>query len=198
MESWHALIVERNLATDKHIKDDAETPHIDLRSSVSPSLEKLRRGKVQTTAKGLKVTSRCEEVTEAEVNNLNISGFADKNVFDLQVTVYNAVAVAIIECAGNLPAELARLLLFEFAVRDDVIQHLTAINKLEEHVPMVVRANYVAQAADMRVIKKRDNGSLTCRSDLLGLVGPLLIGAALVAIVGRSAGNDFASNLDVR
>ena len=60
--------------------------------------------------------------------------------------------MAIIEVARNLAAELAGLLLLELATGDDVVEHLGAVDVFEEHVPMVVGADNVAEAAGVGVV----------------------------------------------
>jgi len=45
------------------------------------------------------------------------------------------------------------------------------------------------------VVEEGDDGSLASCSDLFGLVSSLLIGAALVAIIGGTARNDLAGDL---
>lgn len=107
----------------------------------------------------------------------------------------NAVAVAIVEGTRNLTAELAGLLLLELAVRDDVVEHLTTVDILEEHVPVVICPHNVSHAANVGVVEEGDDGSLASCSDLFGLVSSLLIGAALVAIIGGTARNDLAGDL---
>jgi hypothetical protein len=70
-------------------------------------------------------------------------------------------------------------------VRDDVVEHLAAIDKLEEHVPVVVCANDIAHATDVGVAEQTDNGSLSGGADLLGVVGALTVGGALVLVLGQ-------------
>lgn len=63
----------------------------------------------------------------------------------------DAVSVTIVESTGDLSAELACLLLLEFAVGDDVVEHLTTVDILKQHVPVVVCTDDIAQATDMGV-----------------------------------------------
>jgi GT2 family glycosyltransferase len=78
---------------------------------------------------------------------------------------------------------------------DDVVEHLTAVDILKQHVPVVVCTDDISHPTDVRVVEKRDNGGFAGSSDLLGLVCALLFSPALVAIVGRAARDDFAGNL---
>jgi hypothetical protein len=78
---------------------------------------------------------------------------------------------------------------------DDVVEHLTAIDKLEEHVPVIVGTDDISQAADVGMIEECDDGGLSGCSNLLGLVCTLLFGSALVVVVGRASRDNLASNL---
>lgn len=106
-----------------------------------------------------------KEIAQAKINDFDVAGFADKNVFDLQIAMDNAVFVAVIQGTRNLSAKLARLFFLEFAMRNNVIEHLAAIYKLKEHIPMVVGSDNIAKAADVRMVQQRDNSSFASCSD---------------------------------
>lgn len=106
-----------------------------------------------------------------------------------------AVAVAVVKGAGNLATKLARLLFLELAVRDDVVEHLTTVDVLKEHVPVIICAHDITQAADMWVVEKGDYGCFAGGSNLLGLIGAFFVGSALVTVFGRAARDNFAGNL---
>jgi len=99
--------------------------------------------------------------------------------------VDDAVAMAVVERAGNLTGKLAGLLLLEAAMGDDVVEHLAPIDKLAQHVPMVVGADDVTHATDVGVVEQADNGSLAGGAHLLGVVGALPVGGALVLVLGQ-------------
>lgn len=106
-----------------------------------------------------------------------------------------AVSMAVVKGACNLTAELASLFFFELSMRNDVVQHLTAINVFKKHIPVVVCANNVTQPTNVGVAQESDDGSLTGGPDFFGLIGSFFICSSLVAIIGRTAGNDFARDL---
>ena len=141
------------------------------------------------------MTSRGEEVTEAEIDDFDVPSLADKDILDLQIAVHNAIPVAIIECTGNLTTELPGLFLLQFPMRDDIIKHLPAVHVFKEHVPVIISPHDVAEAADMWMLEKRDDSSFSRGPDLLRLISPLLIGSGVVSIFCRPSGDDFASNL---
>lgn len=95
----------------------------------------------------------------------------------------DAVSVAVVKGTGNLAGKLASLLFLETAVRDDVIEHLTAIDKLKHHVPMEVCPDDIFHAADIRVAEEADNGGLSGGADFFGVVGSLTISSALMLIL---------------
>lgn len=100
--------------------------------------------------------------------------------------MYNTVTVAVVESTGDLAGKLACLLFLEAAMRDDVVEHLAAIDKLEQHVPVVVGTDNVSHAADVGVVEQADNGSLSGGSDFFGVVGALAVSGALVLVLGLS------------
>jgi hypothetical protein len=184
MKSWHALVIKWHLAADQHVEHNAKAPNINLGPRVGSGLQQLGSSKIQATAEGLEVATWSKQVAQAKINDLDIARLADEYVLNLEVAVDDAISVAIVEGTCNLPTELAGLLLLQLSVRDDVVQHLAPVDKLEQHVPVVVGPDDVFQAADMRVVKECHDGSLSCSSNLLGLVCPLLVGSTVVAIVG--------------
>lgn len=152
VQLWHALIVERNFSANQNVKDYTKTPDIDLRTSVLLCLQKLRCRKVKTTTESLQLATGGEKVAEAKIDNFDIARLADEDIFNLQISVNNAVAVAIVESACDLASKLASLLLLQPSMRDDVIQHLATIDVFAKHVPVVVRPDDIAHPADVRMI----------------------------------------------
>jgi hypothetical protein len=194
MQLRHALVVKGHFAAHQDIKDDAETPHVDLGPCVLLGLQEFRRGKVQTPAEGLELAAGREEIAQAKVDDFDVARLANQNVLNLQIAMDNAVAVAVVEGTGNLAREFASLLLLEAAVRDDVVEHLAAIYKLEQHIPVVVCPDDVLHATDVGVVEQADNGGLSGRPDFLGVVGSLAVGGALVLVL-RLSGNDLDGHL---
>jgi hypothetical protein len=80
---------------------------------------------------------------------------------------------------------------------DDVVQHLTAVDIFEQHVPVVVGPDDVSQAAHVGVIEQGDYGSLPSGADLLALLITLLVCPAVVPVVGNTPGDDLARDLEV-
>lgn len=138
MQRGHALIIKGYPSTDENIKDDAKTPDIHLRAGIGASLQELGGREVETAAKCFEVPSWGEEIAKSKVDDLDVPGFADQDVFDLQITMDYAVPVTIVESTGDLTAKLSRLFLLQLAMGYDVVEHLATIDKLEKHIPMIV------------------------------------------------------------
>lgn len=196
MKGRHALIVERHLTTNENVEDDTKTPYINFGPRVCSRLQQLRSGEVETSAKGLEMAARREQVAKAKIDDLDVASLADEDVFDFQVAMDDAVPVTIVESTGYLTAKLAGLLLLELAMRNNVVEHLAAVDILKEHVPMVVCADHIPHPADVRVVEKGDDGSFASSSDFLGLICALLFRPTLVAVIGRATRDNFASNLE--
>lgn len=96
MEFWHALVIERDFPAHQNVEHNPKTPDIHFWTSVLPCLEQLGSGKVKTAAKCLEQVSRGKEVTKTEINDFDIAGLADEDIFDFQVPMHNAIAMAVI------------------------------------------------------------------------------------------------------
>lgn len=67
-------------------------------------------------------------------------------------------------------------------MRNDVVEHLATIDIFEEHVPVIIGADNITHATDVRMVDQGDNGSLSCCADFFGVVCSfsVLSGAVLV------------------
>lgn len=106
----------------------------------------------------------------------------------------NAVAMTVIQRAGDLSSELASLLFFEFAMRNNIVEHLATVDVFEQHVPMVGGAHDVAHATDVRMVHETDDGGFTGGSDFLGAIGPFRLARTAMLFKGLSW-DDFDGRL---
>lgn len=180
MKLRHALVIERHFAAHQDVQHDTEAPDVNFRAGVLACLEQLGCREIQTSAKSLEQGPGREQIAEAEINDLDIANLADQNVFDLQVPVYHAVPMAIVEGAGDLSSKFPGLLLFETAVCNDVIEHLPTIDILEQHIPVVIRFLDIDHFADVRMMKQGHQSSLSGSSDFFRSVGTLVFCIALL------------------
>lgn len=197
MKGGHILIVKWNLSAHQDEKDNSEAPDVDFGACVRLRLQQLRGGEVETAAVGLEppVFIRGEEVAKTKIDDLDVASLTDQDIFYLQVPMHNTVAMAVVDGTGYLPCELAGLLLLKFAVGNDVIQHLAAIDVFEQHIPVPSRPQVVAEPAYVLVVQEAHYGSLARVSVLSRSVSLVPLLSALAAIIGRHPFDDFACDL---
>ena len=94
------------------------------------------------------------EVGQAKVDDLDIAGMRNENILDLQVPMYDAIPMTILQRRADLPRELPRHAFSKSSMRDDVIEHLSAVDVLEDHVVVVRVDDQLAHAADVRVVEQ--------------------------------------------
>ena len=111
MKLRHALVIKRYLAAYQNVENNTETPDIDFGPGVLSCLEQLWSSKIKTTTEGFQETSGREEVAETKVDDFDITRLADQDVLDFQITVNDAVAMTVIQSAGDLASKFAGLLL---------------------------------------------------------------------------------------
>lgn len=194
MESRHALVVEWHLTADENVENNAKAPYINLGSGVSSGLQQFWGSKIKTAAECFQVSTRRKKVAETKINDLDVASLADEYVLNLEIAMDDTVSVAVIQGARNLTTELSCLLLLKFPMRDDVVEHLTPIDVLEEHVPMIIGAHNISHAANVGMIQEGNDGCLARRSYFFGLIGSFLVRAGLV-FFGRATGHNFARDL---
>lgn len=102
--------------------------------------------------------------------------------------MHDTVPVAVIQSTGDLTGELARLLLFQLPMRDDIVEHLTAVHVFKQHVPMIAGAHDIAHTTNIRVADEADNGRFSRCPDFLGAIGPF--GLTLAAMLFERLSRD--------
>ena len=68
--------------------------------------------------------------------------------------MYHIVEVTIHQRAPYLPCELPRNTLAQTTMANDIVQHLTAIDILRNHVIVVLMDYHLAHSTDIRMVKK--------------------------------------------
>lgn len=193
------MVVEGDFAAHQNIDDDSEAPYVHLGAGVRLCLQQLGGGEIQAAAEGLEtVTAGAEEVAQTKVDNLDVVVLADQYVLDLQVSVHDAVPMAVVDGARDLTGEASGVLLLELAMRDDVIKHLTTVHILEEHIPVPSRPDVVAESTDVGVVQHVDESRLARIPDLSGLVGGFSFFLAGTAVFVGHSFNDLAGDLGTR
>ena len=65
-------------------------------------------------------------------------------MFDFEVPVNDVIHMAVVRSTLDLPSELARNSLPESSMRDDVVEHLVAVNIFEYHRVMMLVNDHFA------------------------------------------------------
>ena len=100
MQRGHALVVEGHLAANEYIEDDAKTPYVNFRASINLRVEKLGCCEVQGSAECSEMCRWIVEVCETEVDDFDVAGLGDEDVFDLEIPGEQC------RSCGNIPAPL--------------------------------------------------------------------------------------------
>lgn len=80
----------------------------------------------------------------------------------------DVIEMAIFQCTPNLPRELSRNTFPQSTVTNDVVQHLTSIDILENHIIVVLVDYHFSHATYVGVIEKHGKCGFSKSSDLLG------------------------------
>lgn len=113
---------------------------------------------------------RIIEVGETKVDYLDVARFRYEYVLDFEIAMDDAVTVQVVKGTANLASKLACDTFAQSTVADDVVQHLTAVDILEDHVVMMLMDNHLTHPTYVGVVEEHGEGSLTDRSDFLGSV----------------------------
>jgi hypothetical protein len=80
----------------------------------------------------------------------------------------DVVEMAILQRTPNLPRKLSRHPFPQSTMADDIVQHLTSIDVLENHIIVMLMDDHLSHAAYVGVIEKHGKASFTKSSNLLG------------------------------
>lgn len=92
------------------------------------------------------------KIRKTKIDYLDIAGMRNENVLDLEITMDDVISMTVLQSGANLPGELASDSLTKAAMGYDVVEHLAAIDVLEDHVIMVLVDNKFPHATDVRVM----------------------------------------------
>ena len=86
----------------------------------------------------------------------------------------DVIEMTIFQSTSNLPRKLSRDTFTQTTVTDDVVQHLTAIDILENHIIVMLMDYHFSHATYVGMIKKHGERSFAKSSDLFrGIFGSL-------------------------
>ena len=72
----------------------------------------------------------------------------------IRTSVYDAIAVEVVEGTSDLPCKLASDPFPETTVADDVVEHLTPVHIFEDHVVVMLMDDHFAHAADVWMVEQ--------------------------------------------
>ena len=78
------------------------------------------------------------------------------------------VKMAILQRTPNLPRKFSRHPFPQSTVTDDIVQHLTSIDILENHIIVMLVDYHLSHATYVGVIEKHRKGGFAKSTDLLG------------------------------
>lgn len=155
------MVVERHLSADKHVKHDAKTPYVHLWARVDLRVQELRSGEIKGATEGGKMRKRFEEVREAEIDDLDVPRLRNEDIFDFEIPMDDVIAMAVVEGAADLSRELTRHAFPETTVANDVVQHLPAVDVLEDHVVVIGVDDKLAHSTDVRMMEEHGECGFT-------------------------------------
>jgi len=79
----------------------------------------------------------------------------------------DVVLVTIVNSTGDLPGEFSGDALPEAAMANDIIEHLSTVDILKDHVVVVLVDDHLSHAADVGVVEEHGEGSLSESANLL-------------------------------
>mmetsp|Transcript_117742 Transcript_117742/g.379969 ORF Transcript_117742/g.379969 Transcript_117742/m.379969 type:complete len:299 (+) Transcript_117742:555-1451(+) len=136
---------EGHVATEEYEVDDTQAPEVAL--ACVALLQHLGRN-VGDRAKAAFYFRECiAPLAEAEVNQLQelAALLVEEKVFQLQVSVHDAVAVEVVQREQDLPDHVRRVLLGQVAALRDAVEELAAIQALHDEVQLPPGFVYVVQ-----------------------------------------------------
>lgn len=80
----------------------------------------------------------------------------------------DVIEMAVLQCTPNLPRKLPRHPFPQSSVTDNIVQHLTSIDILENHIVVMLVDYHLSHATYIGVIEKHRKGSFAKSTNLLG------------------------------
>mmetsp|Transcript_46861 Transcript_46861/g.135040 ORF Transcript_46861/g.135040 Transcript_46861/m.135040 type:complete len:296 (+) Transcript_46861:558-1445(+) len=118
---------------EEHDEDcDAKTPHVTLRRVAVP--ENFWRNVRQGSTAGRHLRVRLPDLTEPEINQLQMVACwrLEQEVFQLDVPMYDAVRVNVVQREQHLPGHIRGILLGKALLLDDALEKLAAGHALHD------------------------------------------------------------------
>ena len=86
----------------------------------------------------------------------------------MPTSMNDVVEMTILQCTPNLPGKFSRNPLPQSSVTDDVVQHLTSIDILENHIVVMLVDYHLSHATNVGMVEKHGKGGFAKSTNLLG------------------------------
>ena len=139
------LVLKWQVATNHSVENHAARPDVRTKSVVALTPDHLGRGVAGTPAGCLQRFAFLVQITQAEVNQLDVVVVVEQKIFGLQVAVHDPQLVDVLDAREDLRVHLAGLFLGQAPVLDDVLKKLAAGTVLHDEVEVVVVFDHLYQ-----------------------------------------------------
>lgn len=143
------VVVKGQCSTEKCVENDTERPNVDLFACILFAGEHLWGGIAGGAAESVHKAVALKLAGEAKVAKLDVAALVEKDVFELEVAVNDALAVDISDGEAELTKDPARLWLGEGLVFDQVIVEFAAGTELADHPDVLLCCNDFVELHDI-------------------------------------------------
>ena len=98
------------------------------------------------------------------------------------------IEMTILQRTPNLPRKLSRHPFSQSSVSDDIVQHMTSIDILENHIIVMLMDYHLSHATYMGMIKKHGKSGFSKSTNLLGCIFGSLSRCGIVVVDSRAVG----------
>lgn len=123
-DNGNIFVLKWHLARQQSVENDAEGPNIDLGAAVAFIGQNLGSGVSWRADKGAHESVLKKHVGEAKVGDFDGVALGQKQVFQLEIAVHNAIAVAVGQRLEDLPYKAACFGFGQAPPRDEVFKEL--------------------------------------------------------------------------
>lgn len=144
-------IFKRKISADHGVEYHTTAPNVCFKPMISLTSNHLWGGIARGSTCCLEGCSLLIHVTEAEVDNFEGKIIVKEEVLRLEISVADSTLMNVLDTRDELQVELAGLLFREPGVSHDVVEELTAVAVLHDHVQLFFGLNDFVELNDVGV-----------------------------------------------